>query len=157
MSLDWSTKPGSPARKYADANSTEEPKGSFETGGSFRLAPVTEALIFATMALGIGTITEATAEEVAFRVAYYQRLFGALMNQWDDNGVRERPITTAEVYAHIGLRTNVSLEKRPAWIKRMATALERDIQSAVRHQVQEAAQAEIQVDTLTPVGEHNSL
>lgn len=84
--------------------------------------PVTETLIFSTMALGIGEITDATLDEFVARIDLFQKLHGALMSTWDGKDVSPRPITREDVEAHKGLKTNVfPMETRTAWVKRTVT------------------------------------
>ena len=84
-------------------------------GDGHRVHPVTECLVFGTMGVGLGEITEANCDEFARRLAIYQELVGAMMV--NDKG--PRLITAEEVRAHIGLHTNVRNEKPAAWRKRM--------------------------------------
>lgn len=70
--------------------------------------PVTQALIFGAMAIGIGEITPRTAAEFWQRVAIEEKVNGAWLKQVDDNDNRtDRPLTPADIYAHLGLVTNV--------------------------------------------------
>jgi hypothetical protein len=86
--------------------------------GSKVLNPVTESLIFASMATGIGTITEENASEVYARISFIEKVSGALMYRGE--GWEGLPnITPEEVQAHIGLSTNASFkdETRAKWLK----------------------------------------
>lgn len=64
---------------------------------------VTEALIWATMAVGIGRITEANADEFYRRIAIYEEQRGAWMTK---NG-QPSPFTLEDIKRRIGLSTNV--------------------------------------------------
>jgi len=82
--------------------------------------PVTTTLIHATMAVGLGSITEANAQQFYARLATYERLFGAFMYRGTDWPEGQGPeITAEEVIAHIGLACNVSDETDSKWSKRM--------------------------------------
>lgn len=88
--------------------------------------PVTEALIWASLSTGIGTITEANAAEVFGRIRLIEQLFGPLLIRAEVDGVRPEGekafITVDEVRSHIGLSTNASFkdEIRSKWLKRQA-------------------------------------
>lgn len=82
------------------------------------LNPVTESLIWLTMGIGIGNITEDNASEVYCRVAMYEKLFGTMLSYWKDSKKVSVAITPEDIYNHIGLSTNVSKETDAAWRKR---------------------------------------
>lgn len=74
------------------------------------LNPRTNALIYATMAVGMGDITEKNAPEFYARVRYWDLL----------HGIRpDERITPADVWAHVGLHTNVSMEGNEQWLRRI--------------------------------------
>lgn len=77
---------------------------------------VTQSLIFATMATGIGEITEATAREFYFRLSFWNALHDV---------IPDARRTYAEVLDHIGLRTNVfPAITRNTFLKRMGESHE---------------------------------
>lgn len=93
---------------------------------------VTNGLIWATMAVQLPGMRDAKmAAEFAFRIAFYQRVFGAWLNS---NG-EPRPITTAEVLAHQGMGTNVSERTRGQFLKAMSEQIARDVDNDVRADV----------------------
>jgi hypothetical protein len=77
------------------------------------LNPVTEALIWHTMGVGIGTISEANCGEFYGRVKLVETLHGPSLYGPDG----PRPITAEDVTAHIGLSTNVSKTSRAEFYK----------------------------------------
>ncbi len=80
------------------------------------LTVVTHCLIFATMDVGMGTITEDNAGRFYARLRIVEKLFGA--KRGNDKG--DVFFTPEEVRDHIGLWTNVSPEETDAkWRKRM--------------------------------------
>jgi hypothetical protein len=87
------------------------PTGEVDSEGEPRkwLNPVTEALIWATISVGIGEITAANAQEFYARLSTYERTTGAafLRQPNDDGSVSDYHITPADILAHVGLRTNV--------------------------------------------------
>ena len=74
-----------------------------------RIRPQTDALIWGTMSIGIGEITQENYREVCERYHVFERVLGARLSQFnEETGKREEVFTTLEVIkAHIGLRTNV--------------------------------------------------
>lgn len=84
------------------------------------LSPVTDALIWMTMATGIGEITPKTADEFTARCEVWERLHGAYLKRWDDGQIVDHRITRQMVDYHIGLTTNVfPMETRARWMKRI--------------------------------------
>ena len=72
--------------------------------------PITEALIFASMPLGYGSITESNAADVYAALAVYESLAGPILLE-DGKPTR---ITPGMVQARIGLKTNAVNGKSPA-------------------------------------------
>lgn len=83
------------------------------------MSPVTHALIMSTMGVGMGTITEANADEFAWRLDLYQHMYGALLVDVVDEEFVAHVVSPDEVRQHIGLRTNAALETRVKWLKRI--------------------------------------
>ena len=105
--------------------------------------PVTNALIWRCMAVGLNGITEDNLVEFAVRCRVVDALHGKPLSTFDadkDTYV-ERGFTMDELRAHIGIRTNVSTEKRASWLKRMVDGVERDIQYIERRKKEDAAKA----------------
>lgn len=81
---------------------------------------VTDALIWATMAVGLGSITKANAEEFHRRLSEYEHQFGTYLIL---KGGEPYYITLADVQRRIGLYTNVgntSKREFAAKLKRLA-------------------------------------
>lgn len=76
-----------------------------------------EGMVWATMFVGIGEISDKTLAEFQDRLSLYQTLHGALLVS-SDGPVK---ITAEDVAAYRGLRTNVGYETRTKWIKRQVT------------------------------------
>ena len=83
------------------------------------LNPRTEALIWSTLALDIGRITEKNVDEFWRRLDLYQHSVGALLG--NVNG--DIFLTRDDVVAHIGLRVNVTTKSRREWHTRMKSIL----------------------------------
>jgi hypothetical protein len=85
---------------YHDENGAEGPGDYME--------PVTNALIWSTMGIGMGEITEENYEEFYRRLVAMALASGSTMLLTGKG--KNRPITLSEVKAHIGLKCNVSYE-----------------------------------------------
>lgn len=87
---------------------------------------VTNALIWATMAVGIGEITEANWEEFAGRITAYEQAGGAFLQYADGDRIRDRPITPDEVHQRVGLKTNVFPKESKAAFNRKLARISRE-------------------------------
>jgi hypothetical protein len=94
--------------------------------------PITNALIWATMGVGLGEITEKNAAEFYARVKLSEKLVGQMLNR----GPEPYWITAEDVRKRVGLRTNVSNEGRAKWVNRF---VKHDLDACVRQYEQEAA------------------
>jgi hypothetical protein len=110
MSLDWNlTK-----IKNSDTICWEKDENDND-----KLNPVTESLIWLTMGVGYGSITEDNASDFYSRVAMYEKLFGTMLSYWKDSEKISVPITPEDVNNHIGLSTNVSKDTDASFRKRI--------------------------------------
>lgn len=98
-----------------------------ELTGDEGVKPVTQALIFATMAVGMGQITEANAHKFAVRLEVVQRVDGPYMVR---DG-KPSPLTVADVQRHIGLGTNASTLTDAQFRKNLFDGMLRDAERAV--------------------------
>lgn len=101
-----------------DWNWTDSTKTSI-----IRMSVTTHCLIFASMSVAMGSITEKNVKEFATRLNMLETAFGAFRR---DGEGKPTPFTFDEVKAHIGLRTNVSEEPNAAFNKRLASNMRRD-------------------------------
>lgn len=92
---------------------------STDEDGNEKMTPQTEAMIWLTMSVGIGKITESNASQFYSRVRFYETMFGSFLISFDENGKKHHPITPEDVVNHIGLHTNVSLESDASFKTRM--------------------------------------
>jgi hypothetical protein len=105
------------------------------------LRPLTEALIFATLGVKIGHITESNASEFYARLKVTERLDGPLLYKTDDEGNQiDVAVTPEMIRAHVGLRTNVPTEKRAAFLAGIRADLDRRMRE-YEHDAQQAATA----------------
>ena len=116
MGCNWYTPGGSETEKLANCDVIE------------RLSPLTNVLIWATMSVGMGSITEANYGEFWARINMMERLTGPFLSKPTDNGKSWEPrhITLEEVKAHTGLGTNVHLESWTSWTKRRTDQWRKD-------------------------------
>lgn len=96
--------------------------------------PVTDTLIWATMAVDIGAITEDNVDEFADRLLAVQAVSGPWMNSEDGPFY----ITREDVRNHIGLRTNVSKKSAAQFAKRLAEMAVEEGKRAERKQCDSA-------------------
>ena len=136
MSLNWNV--NDVKWPYVWVGGTEDGMGNITFTGKPEdpkfMNPVINTLIWATMAVGIGSITEENWREFAARMEITERLNGPFLkvssNITPDKlaiyGLTEAPASFPlwVVKECIGLKTNVTNETRSAWSKRkMAGAL----------------------------------
>ncbi len=110
MSLDWN---------LTKINNNLEVCWEKNEDGTDRLNPVTESLIWLTMGIGMGSITEDNQSDFYCRVAMYEKLFGTMLSYWKDSKKVSVPITPEDINNHIGLTTNVSKDTDAAFRKRI--------------------------------------
>lgn len=90
-----------------------------------KLKPFTNALIWATMGIGMREITEKNYKEFYSRLRYSDALDGNKTLAWDFEKREQRDYTLEDVKRHIGLSTNASNLTRNQFIKREAEHWER--------------------------------
>lgn len=95
---------------------------------------LTQALIFATMAVGINEITEANADEFYARVTITDLVGGPWLLV--DN--KRSSITVEDVQKHVGLRTNASPLTRTKFLKQQVTSRMNDLAAQYRRATQRA-------------------
>ena len=78
-------------------------------GEGVLMNPITHNLIFSTISVGMGVITDENFEEFYFRLNICERLYDT---------PKDQRLSMQDVLDHVGLSTNVSFETRPKWIKR---------------------------------------
>jgi hypothetical protein len=100
----------------------------------FQVAPVTDALIWLMMFVGQRAITEKTAEEVFMRISMWESVIGPTL--------MARPMTMADITAHIGLSTNVGNESKTVFHKKLI----KDLREKATH----LYESEIAALTATP-------
>jgi len=90
-------------------------------GDERRMNPVTEALIFGTMSVGLGAITDKNVDEFAARFRVIEKIHGAMLYKPNPEGEGHIDwyLSDEDFIAHIGLACNVSNETRSKWAQRI--------------------------------------
>ena len=85
--------------------------------------PVTNVLIWSTMAVGLGSITDKNVDEFAARFRVMERLEGAFLYKPNPEGKGKIDwfLSDEDFIAHIGLVCNVRNETRAKWAGRVLT------------------------------------
>jgi hypothetical protein len=103
------------------------------------LSPITHGLIWMTMLVDLGGITEKNFEEWLWRLEFYHRIEEDFQGDYDvlvedDVGKRwvSKPFTAEDIRRHIGLRTNVLDTTRAAFVKKLVDKLKRDVYQKVQ-------------------------
>jgi hypothetical protein len=105
MSLNWNV-------KNVENNETVCFVGE---GDEREINPITHALIFMTMSVGLGEITDKNADEFYARCHIMEQTHGA----YTRIGSEEVYITPQDIQRHIGLYCNVANETRAQWARRI--------------------------------------
>src|SRR4051812_31333649 len=111
MSLEWKI---DQIENYKEVCWLETDEQNEDGSPRVRLNPVTEALIWNTISIDIGTITEDNASEVYARTKILESINGAMLFK----AGKESPIEMEDIRAHIGLWCNVSFKPRKEWALR---------------------------------------
>jgi hypothetical protein len=102
-----------------------------------QMMPVPNALVWLSMMIDMGSITEKTAPEFYARVHMYESVLGPMLKMVnDDNKVVNRPITVNDVKYYIGLVTNVPTKTRKFFLNKLGRMV---IDRAVGGRVSECA------------------
>lgn len=128
MSLDWD---------LTKIKNCKEVCWEKDENGNDKLNPVTESLIWLTMGIGIGSITEDNESDFYCRVVMYEKLFGTMLSYWKDSKKISVPITPEDVHSHIGLRTNVSKDTDASFRKRIVENFMREQKQKFKYAVEE--------------------
>jgi hypothetical protein len=145
MSLDWNLKgiKNADAVCWGEPATANDPMRGIEKGKQY-MKPLTDALIWLTMAVDIGHITEKNADEFYRRVAMIETLNGASLSKWNAETEKHeaRPITLDDVKAHIGLSTNVSTKTAKQFDAKYTKMVRESVERARRRAEHDAAGAQ---------------
>ncbi len=98
------------------------------------LNPLTEGLIWATIAVELGEITEKNVDEWLFRLACLEVV---------DASPFRVPPSREDVLSHVGLRTNVINRSRAYFLKKISIIVADRASSAVRRRAEKAAEEKV--------------
>jgi hypothetical protein len=107
--------------------------------------PITKGLIFQTMAVDLGEITEKNIPEWMFRMAVASKVAGQPMTKCVDDGnggtkLEGFDFTEEDIRQHIGLSTNVCNKSRASFMKKVMQMLERDVTRSLQWKKERALQ-----------------
>jgi hypothetical protein len=114
---------------YVPDPETPENERTEEKG--WKMNPITEALIWITMAVDMGEITEKNVDEFYWRLRFQEKFrnYKILIAKSikDKNAGRGFNPTYKQIRAHIGLKTNAATATRAKFMVRMIRAMEQEM------------------------------
>lgn len=119
MSLDW------------DCENCERPLPDNDEESALRTG-----LIWASLGLDLGSITEKNVDEWVFRLIHQKRV--GLEYIYIDDDISPVQVE-GWVRRWIGMRTNVITKTRKQWLSAVSALLERDTLNAIKHSKEDAA------------------
>jgi hypothetical protein len=144
MALNWSVKAVKNADDICYYTATKNRIYDGVTRGEEYVHPTTNALVWATMSVGLNEITLGNIDEwekrlaLAYSVAWISKSM-VFAGYEDDGNIKWEPrlITRADLVNHIGLETNASYETAGVWRKRVMERMEqeglRELKYAEKH------------------------
>ena len=126
MPLNWSVKNVKDADDVCYFTATKNSVVHGLVRGEEYTHPITNTLVFATMAMGLNEITEANIDEwesrlgLAYEVGWISKMV-VFAGYENDGNIKWEPrmLTRADLERHIGLETNANEESASAWRKRV--------------------------------------
>jgi hypothetical protein len=131
MPLNWSVKAVKNADDVCYYTATKNSINHGLTRGEEYVHPITNTLVFLTMAMGLNDITEENVDEwesrlaLAYEVGWISKM--VVYGGTDEDGTYKwepRMISRADLERHIGLETNASYETNHAWRSRLYEEVE---------------------------------
>lgn len=99
------------------------------------MKPITEALLWSFMGVGLGEITEKNASEFALRVRMRERVHGAMLKTADEKSYF---LTERDVRAHIGMKVNVYPVPMSQFKKNLINQVEADARNELAMEAKES-------------------
>ena len=102
-------------------------------GGKYHTHPITQALVFATVYIGMSEISEKTILEFWRRIDAWQRAFGPMVEMPDRRtkyGWRTQMLTYEDICNHMGLETNAANQTKAFFNKKLTETLRREAEYA---------------------------
>jgi len=125
MSLNWDISRVRNSEELCYLPDSEEPD-------KFKLNVVTDALIWHTMYIGLGSITEKNAPEFFLRCEMWADAVGDPIYQFTDNGKEGIRLTYQDIISHIGLSTNVIDESKTKFLNKIYNIKKEDVHRRIR-------------------------
>lgn len=139
MSLDWNVAKVANNETVCFRIAEQDDPSRGICKGDKLLQVATEGLIFATMAVGLGRITQANHREFFARLSLHEKINGGMRYGPAPDHAR-LVYTLADVRAHIGLTTNVSDETSAKWRARYLDNVDREALYLADQQERRAAE-----------------
>lgn len=100
---------------------------------TFKLNPVTEVIIFMTMAVDLGDLTAKNLKEFYWRMKFLEKFnnYKVLVGKDKRGYLHSYNPTFKQLEQHIGLKVNVSDKTRAQFLKRWMKVFEQDINEAI--------------------------
>jgi len=117
MSLNWNLKAVKDSDSFCFITAFADGDGYKRGDRIFN--PLTKSLIFVTMSLDIGEITEKNYVEFFQRLRLYEDLFGQIIRFGGDQWDGPERTSLDDVRRHIGLTTNVTTKPLKTWLNRI--------------------------------------
>ena len=96
---------------------------------------ITKAIVFRTMLINMGEITEKNCEEFYTRIALCDECLGPSLGMTDEDGeMKDYFISLADVKRRIGLNTNVSEDSKAKFNGWLMRTMRSDIERSIREQ-----------------------
>lgn len=121
MSLNWNIEACDKSKCFTFATK-DEPADAIKVGDRLLTVPCSSA-IWATMAIGIGHLTEKTIDEAIARCRILEAVNGAWMHRGVEGKDGETEIEDVYLWPllrdFVGLKTNVGYESKTKWLNRI--------------------------------------
>lgn len=80
------------------------------------LKPRVEALVFVTMFVGMGELSEKNFDEFLDRITLWEKVNGSFLKHSNEEGITPVPFTQENLKPYVGLRTNASTKTRKRFL-----------------------------------------
>lgn len=108
-----------------------------EDGKRYMMDPVLETIIFGTMSVGLGQLTEENMIDFMTRWIWVSRVSGISLptpGRWTGEVWNQEPICLADLKKFVGIKTNVTDEPVTKWMKRIGTMYFQEIHRDLRRE-----------------------
>ena len=134
MSLDWNV---SNVPNYKERCWVDVPAVNPRVSGEVRLADDTNALIWGSMMVDLGSITVKNIEEWCFRIEVLRWLDIRWMEHFEGDTVVGYFPDRESVEDHIGLTTNVTTMTRAKWMNKIKRKIEKRAEETCKAQLKQ--------------------